>query len=446
LKETYITKHKNLVRIVGVFLCFTVAPAAQVVDSGGASVLGILAGHLFDSKSGQLLTDQVVLVKGERVIAVGPREQVRIPDAARTIDLTRETVLPGLVDAHSHVLLTSTAGETHAHYQEQFLKQSWQYRTIKAVVNARNDLEAGFTSMRDLGTYDAMYSDTDVRNAIDQGLVPGPRLQVATRALVGTTGHFITTDYSPEVEVPSPAQIVDSVDAARQAVREQIKWGADVIKIYETRRFYFGPDGKLVSFPTLTFDELKAIVDEAHRQGKKTACHAYGGIGLHDCIEAGIDSIEHGLDLDDESIEMMAKKGTYLVPTLYIYYYGPDSDNPKFANLHEASFRKALAKGIRIAFGTDVGVVPHGTQAKEFEYLVRLGMTPVQALRSATAVSAELMGWQDQIGSIEPGKFADIIAVPGNPLTDITALERVQFVMKGGVIVRNAEGANRDAR
>jgi imidazolonepropionase-like amidohydrolase len=408
--------------------------------------LVVLAGRLFDSKSGQLLSNQAVLISGDHITAVVPREQLRIPEAAKVIDLSRETVLPGLIDSHSHVLLFSIPGETHAHYQEQFLKQSWQYRTIRAAVNAKNDLEAGFTAMRDLGTYDAMYSDTDVRNAIDEGLIPGPRLQVATRALVGTTGHFITTDYSPEVTLPSPAQIVDSPSAARQAVREQIKYGADVIKIYETRRFYFTPDGKLVNLPTLTFEEVQAIVDEAHRQGKKTACHAYGGVGLRDCIAAGIDSIEHGLDLDDESIDMMVKKGTFLVPTLYIYYYGPDADNPRFATLHEASFRKALAKGVKIAFGTDVGVVPHGTQAKEFEFMVRLGMTPAQALRSATATSAELMGWQDRIGSIEPGKLADIIAVFGNPLTDITALEHVDFVMKGGTVVRNDASATGSAR
>ena len=382
---------------------------------------------------------QVILIQGDRISAVGPATRVPIPPGAEVIDLRRATVLPGLIDAHTHLFLT---GESGGRYDEQLLKESWQYRTIEAVVNARKDLEAGFTTMRDLGTEGAMYSDVDVRNAINRGLIPGPRLQVVTRA-ISTTGGYALEGYSPEVTVPSGVQIVDSPDEARKAVREQIKYGADLIKIYSTHRFHFTPEGKLVSIPTLTLDEIRAIVDEAHREEVKVACHAYGGEGLHNCIEAGVDSIEHGLDLDDASIQQMIEKGIYYVPTLYAYEYEPEEDlratggKTSRARIHEQSFRRALARGVKIAFGTDVGPFPHGTQAKEFEYMVRFGMTPAQALHASTVVAAELMSWQDRIGSVEKGKFADLVAVSGDPLTDITELERVKFVMKGGETVRN---------
>jgi imidazolonepropionase-like amidohydrolase len=273
-------------------------------------------------------------------------------------------------------------------------------------------------------------------------LIPGPRLQVVTRA-ISTTGGYPLEGYSPEVAVPAGVQIVDSPDEARKAVREQIKYGADLIKIYSTHRFYFTPEGKLVSIPTLTLDEIRAIVDEAHREGVKVACHAYGGPGLHNCLDAGVDSIEHGLDLDDVALDTMVQKGIYLVPTLYPYELEPEADlratggKTSRARIHEASFRRALARGVKIAFGTDVGPFPHGTQAKEFEYMVRFGMTPAQALRAATSVAAELMSWQDRVGAIEKGKFADLVAVSGDPLADITELERVRFVMKGGLVVRN---------
>ena len=415
-------------------LVLTVSSFAQATKP-----VAIRAGRLFDPGSGRLLTDQVVIIRGERIVEVGPAGGVAIPSGAELIDLRQATVLPGMIDAHTHLFLT---GESGGRYDEQLLKESWQYRTIEAVVNAKKDLEAGFTTLRDLETEGAMYSDVDVRNAINRGLVPGPRLQVVTRAL-STTGGYPLEGYSPEVMVPSGVQIVDSPWAARQAVREQIKYGADVIKVYSTHRFRFTPDGRLDSIPTFTLEELQAIVDEAHRQHVKVACHAYSGAGLRNCIEAGVDSIEHGLELDDTSLREMVGKGIYLVPTLYVYEIGSEEDlrategKTSRARIHEASFRRALASGVKIAFGTDVGPFPHGTQAKEFEYMVRFGMTPAQALCSATQRAAELMGWQDRVGSLERSKFADVIAVSGDPLSDITELERVKFVMKGGVIVKN---------
>ena len=410
----------------------------------GNQIVAIRAGSLFDGTSDRLLADQVLILRGDRIEEVGPATSVRIPQGAKVIDLRHATVLPGLIDAHTHLFLT---GEASGRYDEQLLKESWQYRTIEAVVNARKDLEAGFTTMRDLETEGAMYSDVDVRNAINRGLVPGPRLQVATRAL-STTGGYPLEGYSPEVPVPTGVQIVDSPEEARKAVREQIKYGADLIKVYSTHRFHFSEDGKLVSIPTFTLAELEAIVDEAHREGVKVACHTYGGEGLHNCIAAGVDSIEHGLDLDDESIGKMVQKGIYLCPTLYVYESDPEEDlrasggKTSRARIHEVSFRKAVARGVKIAFGTDAGPFPHGTQAKEFQFMIRFGMTPAQAILCATRNASELMGWQEHVGSIKKGKFADLIAVSGNLLTDITELERVKFVMKGGEVVKNTFNQN----
>jgi imidazolonepropionase-like amidohydrolase len=333
-------------------------------------------------------------------------------------------------------------GDAHHPYSDQFLKESWQFRTIHGVVNARLDLEAGFTSARDLGTDGAMYSDVDIRDAINEGVIPGPRLQVATRAITTTTCCFIIDGYSPEVTVPTASATVDSPEEARKAVREQIKYGADVIKIFETRRFFFSAAGNLVAIPTLTLDEAKAVVSEAHRQLKKVACHAYGGEGVDICIEAGVDSIEHGLQMTDAQVEGMAQKGIYYVPTLYVYNApsresGIEDPEGRRGPLQQASFRKALAHGVKIVFGTDVGPVPHGTNASEFEYLVKFGMKPAAALRAGTAVAADLMGWQDRVGTVEKGKYADLVAVGGDPLNDITELTSVKFVMKGGCVVRN---------
>ena len=286
-----------------------------------------------------------------------------------------------------------------------------------------------------------MYSDVDLRNAIDRGIVQGPRMQVSTRG-IQATGGFIMNGYSEEVPLPRALQVVDSPWAAREAVRDQIAHGADWIKLYAAYQFHFTDDGKMVVPPTFTADEVNAIVDEAHRRGHKVSCHAFGGEGLRNCINAGVESIEHGVDLDDGEIKMMIQKGIYLVPTLYHYQLDREENEKKYgghsvAEVSERSFPKALAQGVRIAFGSGAGPFPHGTQTKEFEYMVKFGMTPVQAILAATTGAAQLMGWQDRVGSLETGKFADVIAVTGDPTTDITELERVKFVMKGGQIYKN---------
>jgi imidazolonepropionase-like amidohydrolase len=400
----------------------------------------VRAGKLLDVRAGKMLSNQVIVIRGDRIERVASSNEVTIPAGAVVVDLSHSTVLPGLIDCHTHIMLADT---DDSHYDEILLKQSWQYRTILATLNVKRDLEAGFTAMRDVESEGSMYSDVDVRNAINQGLIPGPRLEVSTRG-ISSTGGYGLAGYSPEVSVPIGVQTVDGVVEARKAVREQFNYGADLIKIYGTDRYHFTPEGKEVSIANFSFEEIQAIVDEARRKGIKVACHAYDGPGLHDCIDAGVASIEHGIQLDEEAIKKMVAKGTYLVPTLYVYTGALEKiDLEKSGGkttrviLHEASFRKALAAGVKIAFGTDAGPFPHGTQAIEFEWMTRYGMLPLAAIQSATIHAADLMGWGDQIGAIEPGKFADMIAVRGDPVEEIKQLEQVKFVMKGGAVIKN---------
>jgi imidazolonepropionase-like amidohydrolase len=417
------------------------APVAGAADLPAATY--VHAGKLLDVRSGKMLSDQLIVIRGDRIERVVANGGVQIPPGSATIDLTHATVLPGLIDCHTHIMLTDT---DNSHYDDILLKQSWQYRTILATLNVKRDLEAGFTSMRDVETEGAMYSDVDVRNAINQGLIPGPRLKVATRG-ISTTGGYGLEGYSPEVTVPVGVETIDSPSEARKAVREQFNYGADLIKIYGTDRYSFLPDGKEVSVADFSLEEVQAIVDEAHLKGLKVACHAYDGPGLHYCIDAGVASIEHGIQLDDDAIRKMVAKGIYLVPTLYVYCCALEKGDLAMSGgktsrlaIHEVSFKKALAAGVKIAFGTDAGSFPHGTQAIEFEWMTRYGMSPLQAIQAATISAADLMGWGDQIGVVEPGKFADVIAVDENPLDDIKQLEHVRFVMKGGTVVRNEYG------
>ena len=346
--------------------------------------------------------------------------------------------MPGFIDTHTHVMLNGDI--TAEEYDVQLLKESIPYRAILGARNAHIALSHGFTTMRDLETEGAMYADVDVKTAIANGEVPGPRMQVATRAMT-PTGMYPLLGYSWELKVPTGVQYVDGVDGARKAVREQAMYGADWIKYYSDRRYHFEGD-VLRSMVNFTDEEAKAIVDEAHRIGKKVAAHAIGSDGIAAALRAGVDTIEHGDGLTDALIDEMVKKGVYWVPTITVGAYvapGRGGNWTKMVDLEKAAFQKALKKGVKIALGTDAGGFDWKAlnQAKEFEYYVQYGMTPMQAIRSGTAVPAELLGWSDKVGTIEAGKWADITAVGGDPLKDITELQKVVFVMKGGAVYKN---------
>ena len=432
----------NSSKCVSACLLALVATVSSAQAQTG-SVIAIRAGHLFDSKSGKMLDNQIVLVKDDKIAAVGSADSVQIPSDAQVLDLSKSTVLPGLIDGHTHVFGFGLDGiKPGGPPFASPINDTREYRTLLALANAQKDLRAGFTTVRDLMSHGGGYADVDIKKAINRGYFQGPRMQVSTMGLVATGEGILG---SPEVNLPRNYQTVDGPWAARQAVREQIHYGADWIKFHSTADYEFEPDGALNSEPTFTKEEVVAIVDEAHRHGKKAACHAFGGEGLRNCVEAGADTIEHAIELDEATADLMKKKGIYLELTAYHYslsdYTARDAKSTagkySLQALREKSGRMAISRGVKISFGTGVGPFPHGTQAAEFAYLVEYGMSPSQAIQAATTVAAEMMGWQDRIGSIEKGKFADIIAVSGDPLKDITELERVKFVMKGGQIVRD---------
>lgn len=407
------------------------------------SVVVIRAGILIDGKSEQPRRDQVIVIRGNHIESVSDAANAKTPSGATVIDLSKATVLPGLIDSHTHIFLQ---GEDPAQggYDANILTAPLSLRAARATVAARRALEQGFTTLRDLETEGAGYGDVGIKQAIEFGYIPGPRLLVVTRA-ISTTGGYPLEGYAPELEMPKGAQIVDGPVEARKAAREQLDHGADWIKVYMTHRSWVGKNGELVSQPTLTVEELHAIVDEAHGWGKKVACHAYGGIGLHRALDGGCDSIEHGLDLDDAAIAQMLKQGTWYVPTLSVYYtdWAPvdtaagQRDRLRAA-VHEPSFRKALKAGVKIVFGTDMGGIPWTEPiAQEFSRMVEFGMQPMDAIQSATSRAAVMLEMEGKIGVIAPGAFADIIAVGADPLHDIKALEAVQFVMKDGKVFRS---------
>lgn len=425
------------------------AALAQGVGPSGSSSSGaramtlIKAGRLVDVRAGRVLENQAILIEGERIKSVGPIADItrQVASGARTIDLTRETVLPGFSDCHTHVLLQGDI--TAADYDEQLLKESIPYRTIRATVAARTALMNGFTALRDLETEGAMYADVDVKRAIERGIIPGPRMFVSTRAF-SATGMYPLLGYSWELKLPEGVQIVDGADEIRRAVREQVKYGADWIKFYADRRYYL-KDGALHSWVNFTDEEMQAIVSEAHRLGRRVAAHAMGREGIDAALKVGVDSIEHGYGLDEELIDRMVRQGTYWCPTIYVGVYVAEGRAAAGApiwltmrDLEAKIFGVAVRRGVRIAFGTDAGGFAWTENAaKEFGYMVRYGMTPMQAIQSATVVAAELLERPNDMGTIEAGKFADIVAVTGDPLRDVTELERVRFVMKGGEVVRN---------
>ena len=420
------------------------APTERPEGAGTeAAVTVIRAGTLLDGRSDQPRHDQVIVVRGRQIEAVGDAASTRAPAGATLIDLSASTVLPGLVDSHTHVFLQGEDPKEGG-YDAQLLMAPLALRAVRAAVSARRALEQGFTTIRDVETEGAGYGDVGIKEAIEKGYVPGPRMLVVTRA-ISTTGGYPLEGYAPEVDVPKGAQIVDGPVEARKAAREQLDHGADWIKVYMTHRSWVDAKGGLVSQPTLTVEELKAIVDEAHGWQRKVACHAYGGEGLHRALDGGCDSIEHGLDLDDAAVAQMVRQGTWYCPTLGVYYEGwaPEGTaagrrDRKRAEVHGPSFQKALKAGVKIVFGTDVGGFSWSEPiAAEFSRMVALGMSPAAALRSATSVPAEMLGLAGQVGVVAPGAYADVVAVRGDPLKDVMELERVGFVMKDGAIFKN---------
>ncbi len=399
--------------------------------------VAIRAGKLIDGKSDKPVENALILIEGDKIVSVTSGGSA--PAGAEVIDLSKATVLPGFMDVHTHVLLQGDV--TPAEYDEQLLKQSIPYRAILAARNAEIALSHGFTAMRDLETEGAMYADVDVKTAINNGEVPGPRMQVATRAMT-PTGMYPLLGYSWELKMPTGVQYVDGVEGARKAVREEAMYGADWIKYYSDRRYHFEADRVLHSMVNFTDEEAKAIVDEAHRLGKKVAAHAIGSDGIAAALRAGVDTIEHGDGLTDALMDEVARKGVYWVPTLTVGLYvapGRGGNWQKMADLQRENFGKAMKKGLKIALGTDAGGFDWKkvNQAKEFEYYVQYGMTPMQAIHTGTSVAAELLGWGDKAGTVEAGKWADLVAVSGDPLKDITELQKVKFVMKGGAVYKN---------
>jgi len=409
-------------------------------------VVFIRAGRLLDVRSGRVLENQGILIEGERIKAVGPFDAQRalVPPGARVIDLSKATVLPGLADCHTHILLQGDI--TAEDYDAQLLKESIPYRTIRATVAARTALMNGFTALRDLETEGAMYADVDVKKAIERGVIQGPRMFVSTRAF-SATGMYPLSGYSWELKMPEGVQIVDGPDEIRRAVREQVKYGADWIKFYADRRYYM-KDGALHSWVNFTEEEMRMFVTESHRLGRRVAAHAMGREGIEASLKAGVDSIEHGYGLDEEMMTRMVRQGVYWCPTIYVGVYVAEGRAAAGApiwltmrDLEAKAFGVALRKGVKIVYGTDAGGYAWTeNQAKEFAYMVRYGMTPMQAIQSATIVAADLLERPNDMGAIEVGKFADIIAVRNDPLKDITELERVHFVMKGGEVVRDETG------
>jgi imidazolonepropionase-like amidohydrolase len=427
--------------------CITASVSVLAQGTGGASApqgtTVIRAGTLIDGNSDSPRRDQVIVICGNRIESVSDVSSAKIPVGANVIDLSGATVLPGLIDSHTHIFLQGE-DPSQGGYDANILKYPLALRAARATVSVRRALEQGFTTLRDVETEGAGYGDVGIKEAIEGGYIPGPRLFVSTRA-ISTTGGYPLEGYAPELEMPKGVQIVDGPVEARKAAREQLDHGADWIKVYMTHRSWVGKKGELVSQPTLTVEELKAIVDETHGWQKKIACHAYSGIGLHRALDGGCDSIEHGLDLDDEAIAQMLKQGTWYCPTISVYYTDwASAGTPagqrdrKRASVHEQSFRKALKAGVKIVFGTDMGGIPWTEPiAQEFPRMVELGMSPMDAIKSATSRPAEMLDMAGQIGLVAPGAYADIIAVTGDPLQNIKELGRVGFVMKDGKVFKN---------
>jgi imidazolonepropionase-like amidohydrolase len=401
------------------------------------NIVAIKAGHLVDVVQGQVLDHAVVIVEGEKVKAVGPN--LPVPADAKVLDLSDAWVLPGFIDCHTHITFQM------GNYYEDIFRKSPIDEAVYAHVYARRTLEAGFTACRNVGASE--FVDVALKKVIDAGKIPGPHLFVSGQMLSATGGHGDLNGFSPYLHFSNADGVVDGVDEIRKKIRWNIKYGADLIKFTATAGVL--SEEESVGAPQFSAEEMKAMVEESAMWGRKVAAHAHGAEGIKRAVRAGVASIEHGSILDDEAIQLMKEHGTYLVPTVYVGFsveeHGAEWKLPeklmnkaKTINAEKLQWlRKAIAAGVKVAYGTDAGVFPHGENGKDFKYLVQAGMSPMRAIQSATIEAATLIGHPELLGSVAPGRFADLVAVTADPLQNVAVLEKVHFVMKNGVVYRN---------
>jgi imidazolonepropionase-like amidohydrolase len=423
---------------------FAQTPAQPAAAHPAPKVTYIKAGRLFDATSDAVKSNMVIEVAGERIQKIGSASEISIPAGANVIDLSNSTVLPGLIDCHTHI--GSRADRYNPIYD---FRESPFFSAFAGVVNSRTTLNAGFTTIRDVGS--APFLAVDLRKSIDEGYIPGPRIVASGPGISITGGHGDLNSYSPQTRVtmfPDERDfgIADGPDQVRHVVRSQVKYGVDVIKILATGGVL--SKGDAAGAPQFTYEELKVAADTAHEAGRKIAAHAHGAQGIKNAIRAGIDSIEHASLVDDEGIALAKQHGTYFVMDIYnddyllgnAIKFGLEPENvakeKEVGKRQRENFEKAFKAGVKMAFGTDAGVYPHGDNAKQFFYMVKFGMTPAQAIRAATSSAADLIGRTKDVGTLEAGKYADIIAVQADPLKDVTSLEKVEFVMKGGQVYK----------
>ena len=437
--------NRTLAPLAALVLAIPAGVPAAAAEEAPPKVTYVKAGKLFDGTGDAYREDQVIAIEGGRVRSVEPAAKAEIPEGAEVVDLSGATVLPGLIDCHTHL----------ANRADQFdeinrFKNTPNNSAFAAVKHAKITLEAGFTTVRDVGS--RPFLAVDLRDAIEDGFIPGPRIVASGPGLSITGGHGDLNKYAPQVRVSTfpderDFRIADGADQVRHVVRAQLKYNVDLIKVFATGGVM--SRGDQPGAPQFTVEELKAAVHEAHAAGRKVAAHAHGAQGIKNAVEAGVDSIEHGSLIDDEGIAMMVKAGTWLVSDIYnddyllgkaIDFHLPAESIEKEKALGQTqreNFAKSVKAGVKMAFGTDAGIYPHGDNARQFAFMVKYGLTPAQAIRSATSDAAELLGRPGDVGRVAPGRYADLIAVAGDPLKDVRALEKVGFVMKGGAVVRD---------
>jgi imidazolonepropionase-like amidohydrolase len=426
-------------------LALLIVASSTLAEGPSSKTVYVKTSRLFDGTGDLILPDRVIVIEGDRIKSVGTASEVRIPNEANLIELSGLTVLPGLIDAHTHL------GMRADRYDEIYkFKDTPNHSAFAAVLHARKTLEAGFTTVRDVGS--KPFLAVDLRDAIEEGFLVGPRIVASGPGISITGGHGDLNKFAPQVRVTMfpeehDFKIADGIDQVRHVVRAQIKHGVDVIKVHASGGVLSRGDSP--GAPQYSVEELRVLVEEAHAAGRKVAAHAHGAQGIKNAVHAGVDSIEHGSLIDDQGIQLMLAHDTWLVADIYnddyllgkaVEFHLPQESIDKekaLGQLQRDNFAKAVKAGVKVAFGTDAGVYPHGDNAKQFFYMVKYGLTPAQAIRSATSDAAELLGKASSVGKVAPGFLADLIAVEGDPLADVRVLEKVGFVMKGGVVVKD---------